>query len=280
MALESDFRRPAGTIGGVTCLSPSGERRVARVQRKRLLSRAQIVRYTLAAVTSTGLILSGCQSLGVDPGSLAQVRVIAASPDSPQMDFYLGGNALAYGVDFGSVSSYVPVSPGGVTVSANTANSRQMLVTANAGLAPGRQYTAVVTNVAASLQETVYADQNEPAPAGEIAMRIINAATRAGSVDIYLLPNSAKLTSTLPVRTGVSFGSSTGYILAPQGTYSLVVLPSGTVPTSTTQELLRAPQVTYAVGSAHTVVLVDHPNPSNSSAPGVDQIVADDYEPQ
>jgi hypothetical protein len=209
-------------------------------------------------------------------GNVAQLRVIAASPDSPQMDFYLGSNALAYGVDFGSVSSYVPLAPGNVTISANTANSRQLLVTASTGLAAGRQYTAVVTNVAASLQETIYADQTQPAPPGEVALRVIDAATRAGSVDIYLLPNSAKLTSTFPVRTGVSFGASTGYILAPAGTYSLVVLPAGTVPMSSTQELLRGPQASYAPGSAHTVVLVDH---GDRSAPGVAQIVVDDYDP-
>lgn len=206
----------------------------------------------------------------------AQLRVIAASPDSPQMDFYLGNTALAYGVDFGSVSSYVPLAPGSVTVSAHTANSRQMLISANAGLVAGRQYTAVVTNIAASLQETIYADQTEPAPAGETALRIINAGTRAGSVDIYLVPNSSKLTSTFPARTSVSFGASTGYILAPAGTYSLVILPAGTVPVSTTPELLRGPQVDYAAGSTHTVVLVDHANPSS---PGLDEIVADDYEP-
>jgi hypothetical protein len=222
------------------------------------------------------LLLSGCQSLDVSPENMAQVRVIAASPDSPQMDFYLGGNALAYGVDFGSVSSYVPLAPGNVLISANTANSRQVLVTAGAGLAPGHQYTAVVTNVAASLQETIYPDETQPAPAGETAVRIINAATRAGSVDVYLVPNSAKLTSSLPVRTGVGFGSSTGYILAPADTYSLVILPTGTVPAATTQELLRGPQVSYVAGSARTVVLVDHPG---ASVPGVGQIVAHDYDP-
>jgi hypothetical protein len=209
-------------------------------------------------------------------GNVAQLRVIAASPDSPQMDFYLGSNALAYGVDFGSVSSYVPLAPGNVTISANTANSRQLLVTTSTGLSAGRQYTAVVTNVAASLQETIYADQTQPAPPGEVAVRVIDAATRVGGVDIYLLPNSAKLTSTFPVRTGVSFGASTGYILAPAGTYSLVVLPAGTVPMSSTQELLRGPQASYIPGSAHTVVLVDH---GERSAPGVSQIVVDDYDP-
>lgn len=212
----------------------------------------------------------------MDTANVAQVRVIAASPDSPQMDFYLGGNALAYGVDFGSMSSYVPQMPGNVTISANTANSKQLLVTASAGLAAGREYTAVVTNVAASLQETVYADQTTPAPPGDVAVRVIDAGTRTGSVDIYLVPGSGKLVSTFPVRAGVNFGSSTGYILEPAGTYAVVVLPAGTVPNSSTQVLLRGPEETYAAGSVRTVVLVDH---GKEEKPELDQIVAVDYDP-
>lgn len=214
--------------------------------------------------------------MDMETGNAAQLRVIAASPDSPQMDFYVSGNALAYGVDFGSVSSYVPLATGNATISANTANSHQMLVMANAGLVAGHQYTAVVTNVAASLRETVYADQTTPAPSGQIALRIIDAGTRAGALDIYFVPNGSHLSSIFPVRTGVGFGNSTGYIFAPAGTYSLVILPSGTVPNSSAQTLLRGPEETYASGSVRTVVLVDRAKPSER---GLDEIVANDYDP-
>ncbi|HVG28055.1 MAG TPA: DUF4397 domain-containing protein [Acidobacteriaceae bacterium] len=211
-----------------------------------------------------------------DVPAAAQLRVIAASPDAPKMDFYAGGSALAYGLDFGTASSYVPLTPGSVSLAANTANSAQLLVTANAGLTAGQQYTAIVTNVAASLQETVYPDQTRPAPRGEVALRVIDAATRVGSVDVYLVPTGRKLAKMLPVRTGVSFGASSGYILAPAGTYSLVVLPTGTVPSPSTQTLLTAPQTSYAPGSVRTVVLVDH---VTKTTPGLSQIVASDYEP-
>jgi hypothetical protein len=230
----------------------------------------------LAALAVSAVLLAGCQSMDMSSGNVAQLRVIAASPDSPQMDFYVGGNALAYGVDFGSVSSYVPLAPGNLAISANTANSRQMLVMSNAGLAAGRQYTAVVTNVAASLQETIYADQTTPAPAGETAVRIINAGTRTGSVDVYFVSSTGRLTSTFRARAGVNFGSSTGYILVPTGTYALVVLPAGAVPTSSTQTLLRSPEEEYLSGAVRTVVLVDH---ASATTPGLDEVVADDYDP-
>jgi hypothetical protein len=193
------------------------------------------------------------------------------------MDFYAGGAALAYSVDFGSASTYMPLAPGNVRLSANGANSNQMLVMTNAGLVAGRQYTAVVANVAASLEETIYSDQTTPAPAGQVAVRVIDAATRGGNVDLYMVPAGGRLTATAAVRAGVAFGASTGYVMLPAGTYSLVVVPGGTAPTNQALPLLTAPQTTYAAGSVRTVVLVDHPGPH---AQGIDEIVASDYDPQ
>jgi len=222
------------------------------------------------------MLMVGCQSIDMTPENVAQVRVIAASPDTGSVDFYAGGTALAYSMDFGSASTYVPLAPGNVRLSANTASTNQMLVASNAPLVAGRQYTAVVTNVAASLQETIYADQTTPAPAGDVAVRVIDAATRAGNVDLYIVPANEKLKATAAVRAGVAFGTSTGYVLVPAGTYSLVVVPAGTAPTNQALPLMTGPQTSYVAGAVRTVVLVDHPSPA---VPGVDAIMASDYDP-
>ena len=222
------------------------------------------------------MLMLGCQGIDMTPQNAAQIRVIAASPDAGSMDFSAGGSALAYSVDFGAASSYVPLPAGNVRLSANTANSIQMLIAENAPLVAGRQYTAVVTNVAASLQETIYADQTTPAPTGDVAVRVIDAATRAGNVDLYMVPAGEKLKATAAVRAGVAFGASTGYALLPAGTYSLVVVPAGTAPTNQALPLMTGPQTTYAAGAVRTVVLVDHPNPA---MPGVDAITTSDYDP-
>ena len=234
------------------------------------------LRLCVGAMAVGAMLMLGCQSIDINPEGVAQVRVIAASPDAGSMDFYAGGSALAYSVDFGAASTYVPLTPGNVRLSANTANTTQMLIASNAGLVAGRQYTAVVTNVAASLQETVYADQTTPAPTGDVAVRVIDAATRSGNVDLYMVPAGEKLKATAAVRAGVAFGASTGYVLVPAGTYSLVVVPAGTAPTNQALPLMTGPQTNYAAGAVRTVVLVDHPNPA---MPGVDEIVASDYDP-
>jgi hypothetical protein len=239
-------------------------------------NRPRGLRLCVGAMAVGALLMVGCQSIEMSPENVAQVRVIAASPDAGSMDFYAGGSALAYGVDFGAASTYVPLQAGNVRLSANTANTTQMLIASNAPLVAGRQYTAVVTNVAASLQETIYPDQTTPAPTGDVAVRVIDAATRAGNVDLYMVPANEKLKATAAVRAGVAFGASTGYVLVPAGTYSLVVVPAGTAPTNQALPLMTGPQTSYVAGAVRTVVLVDHPNPS---MPGVDAITANDYDP-
>ncbi len=161
-------------------------------------------------------------------------------------------------------------------MTADAAGTHQTLVSAKQTLAVDHRYTAIVGNFAANLQETILADQTMPAPSGQISIRVINQATRAGAVDIYLVPSSGKLATTAPLATGIAFAGHTGYINVPVANYALAVVPAGSVPVSTAVTLFAGPQVVYSAGAVRTVVLIDSPL---ASAPAVQAIVADDYDP-
>ena len=96
-----------------------------------------------------------------------------------------------------------------------------------------------------------------------------------GAIDIYLVPSGGKLTTTLPLLTNINFETNTGYVNIPAGTYAIAVVPTGTVPISTTTTLLTGPQVGYSAGAVRTVVLMDQ---QITSTPGVQAIVGDDYD--
>jgi hypothetical protein len=213
----------------------------------------------LAVVLLASLTLTGCQSIELNANTAAQLRVINASPDSGGIDSYQNNSGLAYSLPFGTVTTYVPLAPGGYALSADKAGTRQTLASTNVVLAAGHQYTAVVGNVVGSLQQTLYVDQTQPAPSGEIAIRLLDQATRAGAVDVYLVPGTGRLAFTAPVATNLNFGSNSGYLSLPAGTYALVVAPAGTSPTSSSATLLSGAQVGYASGAVRTVVLIDSP---------------------
>jgi Domain of unknown function (DUF4397) len=236
-------------------------------------------RLTALAVLAT--VLTGCGSItGSQP--FTQVRVIDASPDAPALDIYQNSSIGLYNIGFGTVSSYIPVAPGTYTHSAFTAGTQQQLAQIRGSFSTGTQYTVLTGNIAANLQMTVLRDQSIPAPAGQVALRFLGQATRAGAVDLYLMVPGSSLAGVAPIATGINFGANTGYLSAPSGTYSIVALPSGS-------RNLAAPaytgsQVSYPGGAARTVVLIDNfapapPQQPAASTPSLQLITANDYDP-
>jgi len=236
----------------------------------------QFVRHAarLAAVTTLLGVLTGCQGI-VDTTSSSQVRIIDASPDAPGLDIYQGTGPLAYNLGFGTITSYVPIVPGTYTISADSAGTKQVLSSSKGTFVNSAQYTVLIGNNAASLQQLILKDQSQSAPSGQIALRFIDQATRVSSVDVYLVPAGQKLTAVTPVATGLVFNVNTGYINIPTGTYTLVLVPTGTIPTSTTVATYTGAQTTYPGGSARTIILIDQ---QLVTTPGLQVITAADYD--
>jgi Domain of unknown function (DUF4397) len=236
------------------------------------------VRFAAVLLAAAGL--SGCQSIDMNS---AQLRVIDASPDAGVIDSYQNSSALAYNLGFGTMTSYVPMAAGSYTLATDKAGTRQALAATTDTLVAGRQYTEIVGSSLANMQQTVFQDQTTSAPAGQIAVRLINEATRAGAVDVYLVPMSGRLANTSPFAVDLNFGATSGYISLPEGTYAIDVVPTGTALTSSTVTLLSGAQVEYASGAVRTVVLIDQEIPGAQHvalASGVQAIIADDVEAQ
>ena len=225
------------------------------------------------ALLPGSLLLSGCQAV-VNSTSASQVRIIDASPDAPGLDIYQNSNLVAQNLGFGFVTSYVPIDAGTYTIGVNAAGSKQTLISAKGTFLNSNQYTVLVGNSSADLQELILKDQSQPAPSGQIVIRFIDQATRVGAVDLYLVPQGQKFTAVTPVKTNVQFGDNTDYLAVPTGTYTLVIVPAGTIPTSATIATYTGAMVTYTGGSATTVVLIDQ---QLVTTPGLQVISTVDY---
>jgi hypothetical protein len=226
------------------------------------------------AVLASGLgVLSGCQGL-IGNASSSQVRIIDVSPDAPNLDIYQSHEALAYSLGFGTITSYVPVTPGTYNIAANSTGTAQVVSAASETFLPSTQYTVLIGNT--DPQQLALKDQNQPAPSGQIALRFIGEAPRTGAVDIYLVPHGKTLADATPIVAGVTLGTNTGYLKAPTGTYTMVMLPTGTIPSGTTAATYAGTQVAYADGSARTIILIDQRQVSGYH---LQVITADDYDP-
>ncbi|HEV2646793.1 MAG TPA: DUF4397 domain-containing protein [Acidobacteriaceae bacterium] len=238
----------------------------------------------LGALALCAVALAGCQGItGVRPA--AQVRIIDASPDAPPMDIAQVAPVPVvpmglYNVGFGAVSSYIPTSAGTYTHAAMVAGTGQQLALARGTFTAGGQYTLLAGNIAAGLQLAVLKDQATPALPGQIALRILGQATRAGAVDIYFVPAGSSGAGLAPLVSAVSFGANSGYLTAPAGTYSIVVYAAGAT-AGTAVPLYTGGQVSYAPTSVRTILLVDRRAEAGdpSSAHGLQVITASDYDP-
>lgn len=230
---------------------------------------------TVAGVAS--LLLSGCGSGTVNSAgaTAAQLRIIDASVDAGGLDIYASNSVLAYNLGFGTITSYIPMTPGTYKLEADLSSSRTAVATANATLSSSKQYTLLLGNVLAGLQATVLQDASSPAPSGQINIRFLDEATRVGAVDVYMVPSGATLLTVNPILTNLTFGSNTRYLNVPVGTYKVYVVAAGTVITDTTVPLFSGASVTYPTGCARTIVLLDQ---QIVTQPGVQVITANDYD--
>ncbi len=230
----------------------------------------------LAAALSFGL--SGCGDVNTSSRQIAAFRIVDASPDAGGLDVYANNTVLTYNVGFGTVSSYIAFTPGTYTFAAKQSGATTVLSSTRGTLLQNTEYTLLIGNVAAGLQTLLLQDQSQPAPSGQIALRFIDQATRIGAVDVYLVPQGGTLLTTIPVLTGLTFNNTTNaprYIDVPTGSYTLVVVPSGTVLSATTVTSYTGAVVSYPGGSARTVIFLDQ---QLVTVPGVQVITANDYD--
>ena len=229
---------------------------------------------SFAALTVVLLTLPGCQSVTGNP-NVAEIRIMDTSPDAPGLDVYQGANILAYNLGLGTITTYVQTTPSTYGFIADSAGTKQTLVSAQGTLLNGGQYTVLVGNYLNSLQEVILKDQSTPAPTGQMNARFLDQSTTTGAIDLYLVPSGSTLLTVKPIVTNITFNGNTGYLNIPAGTYTLVALPTGTVSTATTTSLYTGASVPYASGSARTFILIDQQVITN---PGVQVITGDDYD--
>ena len=122
-----------------------------------------------------------------------------------------------------------------------------MLTSSKGTFVAAGKYTVLIGNVSANLQETILKDQARPPPPARSPCASLARPQRlAPSTSTSFL--QARNLSPLRPSSQISFGRNTGYINIPNGTYTIVMVPTGTVPTSTTVATYTCPQVTYIDG--------------------------------
>jgi len=187
-------------------------------------------------------------------GEQGALRVAHASPDAPNVDVYVDGEAAIEDLAFGEVSPYAALDPGTYQIQVTAAGDEETIVfDEEIELDAGVTQTAVAFGEAAGGPDTGFRiellddDLTDPGEAMS-RIRLFHAVPDAGPVDIVAVDvpdddgeQSADAPSEgEPLFAGVEFGGTVAESV-PAGDYTLGVVPAGgggesTNETNTTQE--------------------------------------------
>ena len=187
------------------------------------------------------LFAIGCGS------SSAHVRVLNAIPIQSNIDMLIDTKDVAAAIPYGSVSGYITVSSGSRHIQIEPTGSSTPFVDQNISVSSGSYDTILETSNGA----TVLTDSHSSPSSGNISIRVINASTILGPVDVYVVTSGNAMGST-PSFSNIAVSSASGYTTVAGGTYIVYFTTPGT-----TNVLLSTGTLTFSSGQVRTVVAMD-----------------------
>jgi hypothetical protein len=207
----------------------------------------------LLAVTAVAACSDDSEPLGsIQPA--ANVRIVHASPDAPNVDVLVDDAVALTNVGYRAASAYLTVAPGSRRLRVRAAGLPDVVpIDATVPLVNRGNYTVLATGLLAGIQPLVTTDTLTAPAAGNVKIRVIHAAPAAGNVDVYATAPNADINTATPVLTNVPFRGVSGYLEVPAGGYQLRVTPAGT------KTVAISAIVVLNAGAVRTVVATDAP---------------------
>ncbi len=220
------------------------------------------IRQTFLAVSAALLTACGGDGAAGPTQVKVLVRFVHAVADTSALDVRVNTRLTLKltGVVYGAATDYDTVASNSVTVTSQPSPSTS--VDAPRSIASIRGITvpngAAVTFVAggqardtvgaAAAGVTAYLDDLSAPASGQARLRVINASSDAGAVDVYLTPTAGVVPAT-PTFAGVDYKSQVNQTVAP-GAYTVTITPLGERTT-----VLGTSSVTLPAGGVQTLVV-------------------------
>lgn len=182
----------------------------------------------------------------------ANVRVVHASPDAPNVDVLVDGAIVLTNVPYEAASAYLAVPAGTRNLQVRATGTTTTVINADVPLTAGTYYTVMATGPVASIQPLVLTDDLANPAAGNVKVQLVHAAPSAPTVDIYVTAPGADISMMSPTLTAVPFRGYSNYLEVPAGTYQVRITPTGTKTVA-----LDTGDLVLAAGQIRTGVALD-----------------------
>ena len=155
--------------------------------------------------------------------NLAQVRVVHASPDAPNVDVYVDDVLAIENLPFGEASALTNVDAGTRNIKVTpTGATTPVVIDANVDFAACTSSEVSATGLLANIQAQVYPIPREPLGSDEARIRIIHNSPGAPAVDVRVVGTQIFLAQNL------AFPNAADPVEVPAGSYDVEVLVAGT----------------------------------------------------
>jgi hypothetical protein len=181
-------------------------------------------------VACAALALSACGGGGGGSSGNASVRLVNATATRASLDLLANGASAVTVVAADTVSAYAGVAAGSPTLQVNDDATGTALGTIAPSVGQGAHYALVAYEAGGSLRTTVIAEDVAAPAAGTAALRVVDAATDAGAVDVYITDPATDITTlaspsfTFPASASLQ---TSVFLSFTPGTYRIRVTGSG-----------------------------------------------------
>ena len=170
-----------------------------------------------ALVAMLGVTAASAQS------SMAQIRVIHASPDAPAVDVWVNGAVAISGLAFGEATDYVELAGGDYDIAVTPAGgaAADAVIEATVTLEAGMAYSVAAVGQVANIEPLVLVDNLAAPETGKAHVRVVHASPDAPNVDVAVAGGPVLIED-------LAFKSDSGYLPVDAMSYDLEVRPTGT----------------------------------------------------
>lgn len=153
----------------------------------------------------------------------AQLRLVNASSGYTSLDLRVDDQLRQSAVAYGETDGYVEVDPGKTASTLARAGAGTALLSFTPGLSAKKYYTVLAYGAQGALKQVLLDDNNGEPDSNRSLLRVLNAATDAGPLDIYLTGANDSLADSVAVQAGVAADALSGYLTVASGSYRLRV---------------------------------------------------------
>jgi len=171
------------------------------------------------AMAGASLLLSACGGGSSSSDSETSLRLLNASSGYGSLDLTVNSVSVNSNVAYANAGSYATVNTSSTSSQVLASGLGTTVASTTPSLSSGSHYTLIAYGWAGALRTTLLQEAETAADSGKSKLLVLNLATDAGALDVYVTPATDSLDNATPISTNLAGGSGSGYNSINAGSY-------------------------------------------------------------